>query len=83
MSPFRSRNAASFARAQAAYDAMEPPEYYEEPKDEEKPVRVICSRAGEACKGCEHSDEHDRTDDCGSAVCERDGRDVCCEEVEG
>lgn len=31
MSYRESRNAASFARAQRAYDNMEPPEYYEDP----------------------------------------------------
>lgn len=65
MSPFRSRNAASFARAQRAHDAMEPPDYYEAP---EEPERVICDGACEACDACVHSREHDKADDCGPAV---------------
>ena len=76
MTARQSRNAASFARAQANYDAMEPPEYYEEP---DEPERVICDHAGEACGDCDHGREHDKTDDCGPAVCNHTGRSVICE----
>jgi len=30
------RNLRTLARCQAAYDAMEPPEYYEDPEDEDE-----------------------------------------------
>lgn len=74
----------AYRSAQAAYDAMEPPEYYEQPDPEpEEKEQVCCTGSCDDCVDCEHREKHDRDEfECRKAWCHTRKTEVLCVEQE-